>query len=197
MKTVGEFIESLSHGVYSTARYEVEFILPAGVSPNGTTLIYGDSIVGAIQRVEQSLNHDGRISMLAMAVDLPGRTFETVQSRAHGPKAMYPTGLGTPEMCSMSFLIDGQYGAPSYFAAWAGAVGNEMSGTINYADEYTADIKIYPLSKDGTRLSEYTLEKGWVQEVGKVQLGYQNFNAIGLLPVSFGFHRHHYHPLTH
>lgn len=189
--SIVDFINALKTGVSSSARYKIRMSLPQGVTPDGKTLVYKDSIVGAIRQVENHVNHDGMIGMLASAVDMPGRTFETSVTKSHGPKAETPISLGDPEVCPITFIIDGDWEAYHYIETWANTVGNVPSGTLNYPDEFRSSVQINPLGRSGKELPGIILEKAWPKIVSPVSLSYQSRNSFAMVTVQFSYFKHY------
>jgi hypothetical protein len=187
VSSITDFIHKLKAGVQSPSRYLIEMNLPNGISDAKGLKVYDGSLSNVIKALDTKYN----CAFLATAVDLPGFSFDTTVTHSHNTKATTPTGLGDPETCPITFLLDGEGHSYHWIEAASNCVVNTESGTVNYPDEYCFDIAIWLLNKKMNKVIGVRLEMAWIQAVSPISLGYGNTNQAATFIATIHFRKHY------
>ena len=130
-------------GFARPTKFMCDFILPPGVA---------ESIVK--QETERStlvnqLNAESEVQRglraYVEAIDMPGRTLDTVDFKTYGPKRQIVSGHSFSGEITMSVYCDKYLRQRSFFEMWQKATFDQGTNNVHFYDEYTGGLRIYQL----------------------------------------------------
>lgn len=110
------------------------------------------------------------LSYLCESTELPGRGFETVDTRYYGPVIIFPYNTKYSNEISMSFICRGESFERQLFDDWAGVINPINNFNFNYPERYYCTIDVFQLSeapKDAIGATapkavyQWSLQKAW------------------------------------
>ena len=187
--SVDNFISKFKNGIARPNRFRVEFMLPSGVVGGAGILgVNPTSRTGAIQQSERALNKNGLISILSHTTMLPARELQLIGASAGGGSypAAVPFGVSYQPI-TVSFYTDAHYSTREYFDIWQNAVFNVKSRTINYYNEYTSDVRIHALDREGNTTYSITLKEAYPNSISECDLSFSSVDTLQTVTVSFSY----------
>ena len=130
-------------GFARPTKFMCDFILPPGVA---------ESIVK--QETERStlvnqLNAESEVQRglraYVEAIDMPGRTLDTVDFKTYVPIRQLVSGLSFSCEITMSVYCDKYLRQRSFFEMWQKATFDQGTNNVHFYDEYTGGLRIYQL----------------------------------------------------
>lgn len=91
----------------------------------------------------------GQLSYLVEAAETPGRGFQQIDVRYHGPNIKLPIQTSY-EDTTMTFLCRTQSFERQFFDDWMEIINPTNLWDFNYKDEYRAEIQVFQLADFGT-----------------------------------------------
>lgn len=151
---IANFLERLPDNLARPARFVVKFNLPSGINESGSW-VNNEATSGVIQGMQFALNPNGWISVLCFAATMPGKTFETYPHKQLNAPYNIPYSQKFDPVV-FSFYTDEKLNTRKYFDIWQSAVANLTDNSMNFYNEYTADIFISQLDLQGNET--YTIQ---------------------------------------
>lgn len=148
-----------SAGMPTSSRYEL--ILPANVG--------GDSNTSSI------------ISMLCNSLNMPGVNIMTTEIRKYGELTEMPHGINYSQL-TLTFYTDNRLTAKSYFDVWSNQVYDRLTRSIGYYNDFTRDIEIKFLDKEGNTIDHIKLFECYPKTVQDIHLD-SAANTVPILTV--------------
>ena len=173
MRKIDNFLAALGQKGYARAnRFEVEFTLPSGISGSGV-FTNTKSESGSIRGVQSELNNSGQMNILCHTCTLPSRELQSAELKQYGPPHRMPlTSAYMP--VSFSFYSPSDLSVRRYFETWQTAAVNISSNTMNFYNEYTADIRIKVLDIEDGCDYYVDLYEAWPSSVSQIDYSYSN-----------------------
>lgn len=187
------FINKFKSGIARPNRFRVEFVLPLGViGGEGIAGVNPSSRTGAIQQQSNLLNRDGTISIMCHTTMFPGRDLQLIGAAAGGGSypAAVPFGVQYNPV-TFAFYTDAHYSTREYFDIWQNAVFNVKSRTINYYNEYTSDVRIHALDREGNTTYSVTLKEAYPNSISECNLSYTAADTVQEITVSLSYRYWH------
>jgi hypothetical protein len=124
-------------------------------------------------------------SFMCKAANLPGSVIEPIEIPFRGRKLPI-AGDRTFEPWSVTIMNDSEFTARNSFEAWSNGINahNENIGLTNTGD-YTSDLIVEQLRRDGTVAKTVTLRGCWPSNIGAIELGNDQENTISEFEVEF------------
>lgn len=172
MSDISKFISLFEKGQAMANRYEVEFTLPAGV-PNGTSGVHMRSTTSRISAIQRQFNGIGQVNILCHSCTMPMRSVMTYELRQLNAPFRVPYSQ-TYDPVSFMFYADSSMFVRQYFDVWQQAVINIKNNTLNFRNEYTADIVIKQLNREGKASYAVKLYEAFPIAVTSMEYAYAN-----------------------
>ena len=145
-----------------------------------------ESSNNAIRGNDQTLNKDGAINIACHNLVMPGRTLMLADHKQIGGPYRIPYSQ-TYDPVTFTFYGDRNLNARRYFDIWQTAVININDNSINFWNEYTADIEIAQLDKKGEKTYVVTLYEAYPFAVGDVPYAYASTHQVQDVSVSIQY----------
>lgn len=146
-----------------------------------------NSSSGGIPLIENKINQNGIISLYCSSCSMPARSLLTYDHKQLVAPYRVPYSLQQYDPVIMSFLTNEDFETRTYFETWMGAVVNCGSNSLNYYDEYVADIRIIPLTGAGYDSVYYVdLLEAYPMTINQLDFSYANADTA-LITVMFSF----------
>lgn len=135
------------------------------------------------------------LSYLCDATEMPGRAFETLETRYYGPPLHLPCNTKYTNEISMSFMTRSQGYERQLFDDWMGLINPINNFNFEYAKNYYAQIDVYQLSEASAKGSTgrqsapeatymWSLQNAWPASVNPQSVTWAD-NDVLRLSVSF------------
>lgn len=184
--SASNFINKFKHGIARQNRFRVEFVLPSGIMANDTVLgVNPTSMVGEITQQHLHLNRDETINIMCHTTQFPARDLALIPAGGGYPAAV-PFGQDYQPV-TFAFYTDPYYSTREYFDIWQNAVFNVKSRTINYYNEYTSDIRIHALDREGNTTYSVTLKEAYPNSISASDLSATDTDAVQTVTVSMSY----------
>jgi hypothetical protein len=181
-----DFLSKFRGGVAVTNRYRVELFLPAGVSSAGGAGVNDDARAGAISSMQNYFNSSEQINAKCRDAILPGRSLDTYDYRQNSAPFRLPYS-STYGPASLTFLADSGFDSRDFFEVWQSAVVNIGTNTLNFPNEYVADVNIYILDRAGDDRYGVKLYEAWPVDISETQLSYADQDTAAAVTVSLEY----------
>lgn len=181
---IDKFISAFKNGQASASRYQVQFTLPRGIPQ--FTGARADSTSGRIQGIQSRLNGNGIIDMLCHTATMPQRSLLTYEHRQENAPYKVPYSQSY-DPASFMFYADSDMSPRRYFEIWQQAVVNVKNNTLNFYDEYTSDVTIWQLSREGKKTYGIKLYEAFPTAVSAVDYSYSNADSITNIAVVLSY----------
>lgn len=181
------FLARFSDGFSKPNRYRVEMVLPPGVALGaGEIGVNNDARRGQISRMNSFFNSGGDIDVKCHTMTFPQRSLMTMEHRQNSAPFRTPYSA-TYDPVTFSFYANAFMDARDYFEVWQSAVVNLGSNTMNFYDEYVADIKLHMLDDYGEDAYTVTLFEAYPLNIGIVDASYSQANTVTTCTVTMSF----------
>lgn len=176
---IPEFIaKALGQGLQQGSRYRVEFTLPRGVrGTEGLTNL--TSRQGTIAQLHQQVNGQGKVNLLCHTATLPARQVMVTKHRQMNTPFDVPYSTDYMPVSAV-FYGDSRLDVRRYFDAWQQAVVNIHSNTLNFADEFQANIKFFQLDREGKDVYGVELIDAYPTQIAPLEISYSNSEIINV-----------------
>ncbi len=186
MSLAQEFLAKFRGGVATTNRYRVELFLPAGVGGSSGAGVNDDARSGAISAMQNYFNGSEQINVKCQNALLPGRSLDTYDYRQNSAPFRLPYS-STYGPAGLTFLADAGFDTRDFFEVWQSAVVNIGTNTLNFPNEYVADVNIYILDRAGDDRYGVKLYEAWPVDISETQLSYADQNTTAAVAVSLEY----------
>lgn len=185
VKNVSEYLSAFPLGLARSNRYMVSFLMPPGI-PSSGGYMNTESQAGTIEANGRRLNTNGAIDISCHTASLPARTLMTYQLAQHSAPFSVPySQLYDP--ISFSFYSSAHHNQRQFFDIWQTAVVNINDNSLNFFDEYTQDIDIWQLDRQGNKTYGVKIYAAWPLAIVEVPFGYGTNNTVVEVTVSMQF----------
>jgi len=135
--------------------------------------------------------NDGElVSLYCDISNLPGMSVITKGLRLFGPAYQRPVSSEfNGEAINMTFYLDRDMRVKAFFDAWMFQTINPNSFNVNYAENYTATIKISQLDENDKPTYSVYLEDAFPRAMSLVDLSAGATNQAGRLNMTFAYRR--------
>ncbi|ASD50574.1 tail tube [Acidovorax phage ACP17] len=190
MTTKMDIWSMLSHfrdGISRPNKYRVEMNLPSGVGlGEGEIGVNSDARAGKIAQIDRYFNATGGINFKCHTMTFPQRSLLTSEHRQNSAPFRTPFSA-TYDPVTFSFYANSYMDTRDYFEVWQSAVVNLGTNTMNFYNEYVADVKLYMLDDYGNDAYSVTLFEAWPLNIGIVDASYSQSNALTTCTVTLAF----------
>lgn len=181
------FLAHFNKGISRPNKYRLEMVLPRGVPlAEGQIGVNSDARVGNISRLHQNFNAGGAINVKCHTMTFPQRSLLTQEHRQNSAPFRTPYSA-TYDPVTFSFYANAFMDTRDYFEIWQSAVINLGTNTMNFYDEYVADVKMVMLDDYGEDSYFVKLYEAYPLNIGIVDAGYSQNNAITTCTVTLAF----------
>lgn len=214
--TVNKFRSMIAggEGLYRPAKFLVVLEFPSGAIQNesfqGAEFAEYTTDLQLVTDVKNNLRE--RLFFFCNSASLPERTIlDTSANQYYGPERNMARGMEFAPI-NLTFMLDSELSERSVFEAWQNMIVNQRTFNMNFYDEYTGKVFIFPLHENknettnakipgkeglqtpGSALATLTLAGYYVElveaypkTIGAVDLAYNNGNAIANQSITFNY----------
>lgn len=154
-------------------RYQIEFNLPRGIPD--TPGAFKPST--EIRSWHNRLNGQGKINMLCHTCTMPQRNLLAYEHKQENVPYKVPYSQNYDNV-SFVFYGDGEMAARKFFDIWQSTVINIKNNTLNFYDEYVADVVIKQLNKENKPIYGVKLFEAYPTAVTAIDYAYSNTNQV-------------------
>jgi len=134
------------------------------------------------------------MTMRIKAVDIPGRSAQTVGHSHYGPSYHIATGSVFTEL-NVNILLSEDHSEKEYFEKWMDLIlGDYRNATHNYDvgfyDDYKGGATITTVSDTGTILNSVKLIDCFPTAISNVNMDWESGNSLVILPITLNFHQY-------
>lgn len=191
---ISGFLSKFTKGVAKPNKYRVEFNMPRGVSLADNSMGSNiNAMNGRIRTLGLQLNAGGAIDIKCHTANLPQRSLMTYEHKQNSAPVRLPYS-STYDPVTFSFYANSRYDTRTFFETWQSAVMNFGTNTVNFYDEYKADVQIITLDDYGNDAYKVTLFDAYPLNIGVVDLSYSQVNNYQTVTVTMSFR--HWLPWT-
>jgi len=167
MANISDFKAQLTGGGARANQFRVELSFPSYVT------------LGAIAGVQAQF--------LCNAAQLPSSTIEPIQTLYRGRPVNF-AGERTFQPWAVSIYNDTNFNIRNALEQWSNGIQNNGStnGITNPAN-YQVDLAVHQLDRNGATVKTYKFVDAFPSEIGDIQLGYDQGNAIETFNVTFQY----------
>lgn len=183
--SITEFLNRFPGGFARPNRYLVELQVPPGVADGGSW-INSESSTGAIQGLGRGLNNQGAVQIACHACTMPSRTLMVYTHSQHAAPFNVPYSQQY-EPVTFSFYANKDLDQRKFFDIWQTAVVNINDNSLNFFVEYTQDVSIWQLDRQGEKTYGVKLYAAWPVTISDVQYEYAQNDAPVIVTVSLAF----------
>ncbi len=145
-----------------------------------------DAIEGNISVLGAALNANSSIDIKCHTMTMPQRSLMTYEHKQNFAPVRLPYSAAYDPV-TFSFYADSRYDTRTFFETWQSAVMNFGTNTVNFYDEYKADIHMYTLNDYGEDAYKVTLFDAYPLNIGVVDLSYSQSNNYQTITVTMSF----------
>jgi len=188
--SVSNFLSKFRKGIARPNRFRVEFQLPLGILSSDSMMgINLSSMSGQIQQKAKELNRNETISIMCHTTTFPARDLALIPAGGGYPMALPYAQDYQP--VTFAFYTDVHYSTREYFDIWQNTVFNVKSRTINYYNEYTSDIKIHALDREGNTTYTVTLKEAYPNSISSIDLSATDTDTLQTVTISMSYRYWH------
>jgi hypothetical protein len=130
------------------------------------------------------------VSLFCESANLPSHNIGVRQQRIYGPSYQRPTSVDYGgDGITLSFILDGAMDIKGYFDAWMQLVVDPSSFHVNYAGEYTTNMRINQLNEQDQAVYGVFFEDVFPKTLSMLDLNQGNQNSVQKLNVTFAYRR--------
>lgn len=168
-----EFVTHIKrHSIARSNRFRVSFTLPEKLRGKLPT-------TNTVEKI---------ISLTCLITDVPG-TQEITSVIEYGNYARRIAFDRTTGDFPTSFLVTGNYVEKKLFDAWHSIIINESETSVEFYDDYVADITVDSLNEQDEVVYSFTLTEAYPLTMGALKLDRTAQNGQMILDVSWAYHR--------
>lgn len=183
--SIHRFLAQFKKGFARQNRYRVEFHLPKGI-PAGTAGANTDATNGTIQQLDNYFNGSQGINIKCHTATFPQRSLLTSGITQNSAEFRVPYSV-TYDPVSFSFYADSEMDTRDYFEVWQSAVANYSNNTMNFFEEYVADVKLFQLDATGKDTYGVTLFQAWPLNIAAIDVSYSSMDTTQSTMVTMAF----------
>ncbi len=183
--SAASFLSKFKNDVFRGNRFLIEFNLPAGIDP-ATIGANRNAFSGNIQRIDNALNSNGRVSLKCHTATYPQRSLLTSELNQNSAAWRVPYSASYDPI-TFSFYADGHLDTRRYFELWQSAACNFSNNTMNFLSEYCVDIQMHVLDRQGNKQYGITLVEAWPMNVGSFDVTYSSQNVAQTITVTMAY----------
>jgi len=180
-----KFLSHFQKGVMRPNKYLIKFNLPDGVTGSEPFI---DSRVrrGRIQLEEARYNRIGSINIKCHTANFPQRNLITSERMQNSSAFRVPYSQAYDPV-TFSFYADGNGDTRRYFDIWQNAVINIRSNTLNFYNEFTANVEMWNLNELEQPTYGVRLEEAYPIALGAIDIGYANSGTFQTVTTTMQF----------
>ena len=165
MANISDFKAQLTGGGARANQFRVELSFPSFVT------------LGAVAGVQAQF--------LCNAAQLPSSTIEPISVLYRGRPVNF-AGERTFQPWTVSIYNDTNFNIRNALEQWSNGIQNNAATTgITNPQNYQVDLAVHQLDRNGATVKTYKFVDAFPTEVGDIQLGYDQGNAIETFSVTF------------
>lgn len=123
------------------------------------------------------MNKEGAVQIACHTCAMPPRSAMTWQHAQYSAPFMVPYSQQY-EAVTFSFYNNRTLDQRKFFEVWQTAVFNINDNSMNFFVEYTRDVKIHQLDREGNIVYSVTLFSAWPMTIGQVDYSYSQNNSV-------------------
>jgi hypothetical protein len=174
--------QGLKYGGARPSLFLVEFAPPAGIL-SGTTGT-GSTADGLVSVSSNALSR-----LTCKAASLPESTVAPIEVSYFG-RRIKVAGDRSFQDWPVAVINDENFVMRAMLEAWSNAINRlraNIRDTLFDQEGYKADITVRQFSKTGQEIRSYSMEGAWPIQVGKIDLDWDQGNAIEYFQVTFAY----------
>jgi hypothetical protein len=183
--SVSEFLSKFPLGFARPNRYKIEFQMPPGI-PDWGGYMNEESQLGRITALGLTLNQKGAINISCHTCSMPSRTMMAYPHTQHSAPFNVPYSQQY-EPVTFGFYAHNTLRARQFFDIWQTAVVNINDNSVNFYEEYTNDIMISQIDRNGEPTYQVKLYGCYPISIGDVQYSYATNNQVQNITVTMAF----------
>ncbi|USV40938.1 baseplate wedge protein [Xanthomonas phage BUDD] len=182
-----KFLSHFQRGVMRPNKYLIRFVLPEGVGGNADFI---DARVrrGRLQLEEQRFNGIGSINIKCHTANFPQRNLVTSE-RAQNSSSFRVPYTQAYDPVTFSFYADADADTRRYFDLWQNTVINVRSNTLNFYNEFTANVEMWNLNELDQPTYGVRLEEAYPIAVGAMDIAYGNAGTYQTVTTTLQYRR--------
>lgn len=181
------FLSHFQRGVMKPNLYEIRFNLPAGVQKPIVSVEQGVS-GSALRTFNSVLNGNGGINVKCHTATFPQRTLQSFEIKQNTTPFRVPySAIYDP--VTFSFYSDSTGDTRRYFDSWQRTVCNVRSNTMNFYNEYTADVDMLIHDDAGNTTYGVRLFEAWPLSVGPLDVSYSQVDNYQTIVTTMAYRR--------
>jgi len=144
------------------------------------------------------LKIDANLFLSVSSINLPTRSYATVEHAHWGPNIMVPY-QEVYDQVTMMFYMSESMNERRFFDIWLDAVGSreydsssdgEYNNKMEYYNNFIGQCVLFPLSRDGRRLRKYKIHNLYPTQMSPSLWGHAMANAYSEITIQFGIDRY-------
>ena len=180
---IDKFLSELRAGIAMPNKYRIEFNLPKGLPALPSSNF--ESMTATIRSNQRKYNGTGAVNIMCHSALLPERMLQTFEHKQMAMPYRVPyTQIYNP--MTFVFYADSRLNTRRYFEIWQNSVVNVNDNTMNFYSEYTSDMKIYTLDKEGNDAYGIKCLEVYPLTIAASDLAYGN-NSAQNVSVTFSY----------
>lgn len=152
-----------------------------------------NSLAGNITVLGAALNANSAIDIKCHTMTMPQRSLMTYEHKQNSAPVRLPYSAAYDPV-TFSFYANSRYDTRTFFETWQSSVINFGTNTVNFYDEYKADVHMYALDDYGNDAYKVSLFDAYPLNVGVVDMSYSQSNNYQTITVTMSFR--HWLPWT-
>ncbi|WEM34530.1 baseplate wedge protein [Xanthomonas phage X1] len=182
-----KFLSHFQRGVMRPNKYLIRFVLPEGVSGSADFI---DARVrrGRLQLEEARFNGIGSINIKCHTANFPQRNLVTSE-RAQNSSSFRVPYTQAYDPVTFSFYADADADTRRYFDLWQNTVINVRSNTLNFYNEFTANVEMWNLNEMDQPTYGVRLEEAYPIAVGAMDIAYGNSGTYQTVTTTLQYRR--------
>lgn len=145
-----------------------------------------ESSIGSLSSLGMSLNSQGAVQIGCHTCNMPARTLMVYRHNQHSAPFDVPYSQQY-EPVTFGFYCSSTLRERHFFGAWQTAIVNINDNSMNFFDEYTQDVKIHQVDREGNKTYGVTLYAAYPLALGELQYDYGTNNQVQTMTVTLAF----------
>lgn len=126
------------------------------------------------------------IELMCSAASFPGLQFSTSETRLKGPMRKIPYDQIYNDL-SLTFYNSSVFLEREYFSTWANSIFDQETKNFEFYEDYISSITILQFANSGDYVYGVELEEAYPVDLGQIDLGYDQTDAIETFTVQFAY----------
>ena len=182
-----KFLSHFQRGVMRPNKYLIRFNLPDGV--NGSAAFVDQRVrKGRIQLEEARFNSVGSINIKCHTANFPQRNLVTSE-RAQNSSSFRVPYTQAYDPVTFSFYADQDADTRRYFDLWQNTVINVRSNTLNFYNEFTANVEMWNLNELDEPTYGVRLEEAFPIAIGAMDIAFGNSGTYQTVTTTLQYRR--------